>query len=83
MNISQKYKSIALIAIQLLVKRSPIKVLRILSILTRSSSQKTNRVRQDQEQEAKLAGHSINRHSELLACDLVTWEPEAQRGEAN
>ena len=29
----------------------------------------------------KLAGHCI-RHPELLACDLVTWEPEAQRGEA-
>ena len=29
----------------------------------------------------KLGGHCI-RHPELLACDLVTWEPEAQRGEA-
>ena len=29
----------------------------------------------------KLAGHCI-RHPELLARDLVTWEPEAQRGEA-
>ena len=29
----------------------------------------------------KLAGHCI-RHLELLACDLVTWEPEAQSGEA-
>ena len=29
----------------------------------------------------KLAGQCI-RHPELLACDLVTWEPEAQRGEA-
>ena len=29
----------------------------------------------------KLAGHCI-RHPELLACNLVRWEPEAQRGEA-
>ena len=29
----------------------------------------------------KFAGHCI-RHPELLACDLITWEPEAQRGEA-
>ena len=29
----------------------------------------------------KLARRCI-RHPELLACDLVTWEPEAQRGEA-
>ena len=29
----------------------------------------------------KLAGQCV-RHPELLACDLVTWEPEAQRGDA-
>ena len=29
----------------------------------------------------KLAGHCI-RHPELLANDLVTWEPEARRDEA-
>ena len=29
----------------------------------------------------KLAGHCI-RHPEHLADDLVTWEPEARRGEA-
>ena len=28
----------------------------------------------------KLAGHCI-RHPELLANDLVTWEPEARRGD--
>ena len=28
----------------------------------------------------KLAGHCI-RHPELLANDLVTWEPEARQGE--
>ena len=29
----------------------------------------------------QLAGHCM-RHPELLECDLVTWKPEAQRGEA-
>ena len=28
----------------------------------------------------KLAGH-CSRHPELLANDLITWEPEARRGE--
>ena len=27
-----------------------------------------------------LVGHCM-RHPELLGCDLVTWEPEARRGE--
>ena len=31
----------------------------------------------------KFVGHCIRHmHPELLTCDLVTWEPEAQRGEA-
>ena len=29
----------------------------------------------------KLTGHCI-RHPEVLACDLVTWEPEARSGKA-